>query len=214
MGTFNERNKQMFEKKPIITDDAIISALLGTIAQREAVFKYLYGNSSGYKSWVINHICTNQGDLANAEDVFQECLILLDRNIRENIFERNGSIKTYFFGIVKQYWFNQKRKMNKVINQEIPETQDFSYDIEGSLYYEEKKDLINEILTQIGGKCRQILSLYKLSLSNTEIAAELGLSSPEMAKKYTYRCREKFKAFVLKRSHLINLLSIKNSKNE
>ncbi|MBL7830785.1 MAG: hypothetical protein JNK41_07145, partial [Saprospiraceae bacterium] len=119
----------MFEKSAKITDEVIISALLGGVDQRELVFKYFYQNS-GYRSWVIDYVCSNQGDLASAEDVFQEAVIILDRSIRENKYEGSSSIKTYFFGIAKQYWFNQRRRMNKTIHLEIPDGPDQSLSIE------------------------------------------------------------------------------------
>lgn len=203
----------MFEKSAKITDEVIISALLGGVDQRELVFKYFYQNS-GYRSWVIDYVCSNQGDLASAEDVFQEAVIILDRSIRENKYEGSSSIKTYFFGIAKQYWFNQRRRMNKTIHLEIPDGPDQSLSIEDNLLQEDIRNLIDDILLKIGEQCKKVLSLYKLSLSNKEISAELGLSSPELAKKYTYRCREKFKAYVLKRADLMKMLSIKNSGHE
>ena len=172
------------------------------------IFKYFYTNS-GYRTWAIDYVCNNQGDISTAGDIFQECVILLDRNIRENRFERNSSIRTYFYGIVKQYWFNQRRKMNKVVHQEIPENHDQGPSIEDIIHRDEMSGIINKILEKIGEQCKKILSLYKLSLSNSEIAIELNLSSPEMAKKYNYRCREKFKAYVMQRTDIMNLLSIK-----
>lgn len=213
MGTFLQNNQQMFEKSAKITDEVIMSALLGGVDQRELVFKYFYQNS-GYRAWVLDYVCSNQGDLASAEDVFQEAVIILDRNIRENKYERTSSIKTYFFGIAKQYWFNQRRRMNKTIHLEIPDGPDQSLNIEDNLLQEDIRNLIDDILLKIGEQCKKVLSLYKLSLSNKEISAELGLSSPELAKKYTYRCREKFKAYVLKRADLMKMLSIKNSGHE
>lgn len=203
----------MFEKSAKITDEVIISALLGGVDQRELVFKYFYQNS-GYRSWVLDYVCSNQGDLPSAEDVFQEAVIILDRSIRENKYEGISSIKTYFFGIAKQYWFNQRRRMNKTIHLEIPDGPDQSLSIEDNLLQEDIRNLIDDILLKIGEQCKKVLSLYKLSLSNKEISAELGLSSPELAKKYTYRCREKFKAYVLKRADLMKMLSIKNSGHE
>jgi len=213
VGTFLQNNQQMFEKSAKITDEVIISALLGGVDQRELVFKYFYQNS-GYRAWVLDYVCSNQGDLASAEDVFQEAVIILDRNIRENKYERTSSIKTYFFGIAKQYWFNQRRRMNKTIHLEIPDGPDQSLNIEDNLLQEDIRNLIDDILLKIGEQCKKVLSLYKLSLSNKEISAELGLSSPELAKKYTYRCREKFKAYVLERADLMKMLSIKNSGHE
>lgn len=191
-----------------LSDEQIRIALLGNIQQREQLFAWLY-RTSGWREWVLQHIETEGGDQAAGQDVFQETLILFDRNLREGRFNGDSSLKTYFLGIAKQYWFNRRRNIHpdalpdhyEVPNTETPEHIALS---------EERQNIVNHILTVIGEHCRKVLSLYKLSLSNEEIARELGLSSPEMAKKYTYRCREKFKAYVLSQKGMLEQLDIKS----
>ena len=78
----------------------------------------------------------------------------------------------------------------------------------------EKELVINQILEYLGEHCRKVLALYKLSLSNEEIARELNLSSPELAKKYAYRCREKFKAYVMERKNIMDFLNIHHTNND
>lgn len=190
-----------------LNDDQIKAALLGSAPQREQLFAWLYRNS-GWREWVVSHVRSENGDEAAGQDVFQETLILFDRNLREGRFQGGSSLKTYFFGIAKQYWFNRRRGIRPgafpehydVPNTETPEHIALS---------QERQIIVNKILSVIGDHCRKVLSLYKLSLTNEEIASELGLSSPEMAKKYTYRCREKFKAFVLAQKDMLEQLDIK-----
>ncbi len=189
------------------SDEQIKTALLGTVQQREQLFTWLY-RASGWREWVLAHVRMEGGDEAAGQDVFQETLILFDRNIREGRFQGNSSLKTYFIGIAKQYWFNRRRGIRpgalpehyEVASLETPEQIALS---------EERQNMVNKILMVIGEHCRKVLSLYKLSLSNEEIARELGLSSPEMAKKYTYRCREKFKAYVLSQKDMIEQFDIR-----
>lgn len=188
-------------------DAQIIQQLLGSISQREALFAYLY-RASGWRQWVLHHVSNNGGDVPAGEDVFQESLILFDRNIREKRFLGGSSLKTYFMGIAKQYWFNRQRRIHPQsmpANYEVPtsETPEFL------ALQTERQHLIDDILGQLGEQCKKVLELYKLSLSNEEIAQTLGLSSPELAKKYTYRCREKFRAFVMKRKDILEHLDIR-----
>lgn len=195
-------------KNPVVrTDEQIIQALLGSAQQREEVFAYLY-QQVGWREWVLRHVVREGGDTSAGEDVFQESLILLDRNLREGRFRGGSSLQTYFLGIAKQWWFNRQRGIRPLPlppNYDRPETQT----PERTTLQNEQKLLIDNILSIIGDHCKKVLALYKLSLTNEEIAKELGLSSPEMAKKYTYRCREKFKAYVLSRTHLTEQLDIR-----
>lgn len=191
---------------PARSDEQIIQALLGSLRQREELFAYLY-RASGWREWVVRHVCQEGGDEPAGEDVFQETLILFDRNIREGRFREDSSLQTYFLGIAKQYWFNRRRNIRP---QSLPAEYDRPdhYHPEHITLQNERQHMINQILQVIGEHCKKVLELYKLSLSNEEIARELGLSSPEMAKKYTYRCREKFRAYVLGRPDLREQLDL------
>jgi RNA polymerase sigma factor (sigma-70 family) len=194
-------------KQRLLTDEAITQLLHGNVSQRESLFKYLY-EESGWRNWLIQYICKDNGDVQAAEDVFQETLILFDRNIRENRFQGGSNLQTYFLGIGKQYWFNRQRGIKPQPLEQQPE-QPHQETPENLYLTTERQNMIHEILEQIGEHCKKVLSLYKLSLSNEEIARELGLSSPELAKKYAYRCREKFKTYVLTRKDIMELLDIK-----
>jgi len=189
------------------SDEQIAQALLGSVQQREEAFAYLY-QRSGWREWVLRHVSLEGGDTAAGEDVFQESLILLDRNLREGRFRGGSSLQTYFLGIAKQWWFNRRRGIR-------PQPLSPDYDRpntetpEHAALQSERKQLIDNILDIIGEHCKKVLALYKLSLTNEEIAQELNLSSPEMAKKYTYRCREKFRAYVMGRADLLEQLDIR-----
>ena len=190
------------------TDEQIIQALLGNLSQREEAFAYLY-RSSGWREWVLRHVCREGGDEPAGEDVFQETLILFDRNIREGRFRGGSSLQTYFLGIAKQYWFNRRRNIRPG---PLPDTVKHYPDTDNPEQITlliERQQMISHILEMMGEHCKKVLELYKLSLTNEEIASELGLSSPEMAKKYTYRCREKFRAFVLGRKDMVEHLDIR-----
>ena len=209
-GTYQEvpeQTKQLLRKPAGLTDAQITQALLGAARQREAVFAYLY-RGSGWREWVLRHVHQEGGDEPAGEDVFQETLILFDRNIREDRFRGGSSLQTYFLGIAKQYWFNRRRNIR-------PGPLPPEYDRPDTLnpehitLHHERQNMIGQILQAMGDHCKKVLELYKLSLSNEEIALELGLSSPEMAKKYTYRCREKFRAFVLGRPDILEQLDIR-----
>ncbi|HRI58592.1 MAG TPA: sigma-70 family RNA polymerase sigma factor [Saprospiraceae bacterium] len=190
------------------TDEQITKALLGSVFQREELFAYLY-RSSGWREWVVRHVSREGGDEPAGEDVFQESLILFDRNIREGRFREGSSLQTYFFGIAKQYWFNRRRNIRpEPLRSKAYDHPDTDNPEQITLLIE-RQQMIDHILKMMGEHCKKVLELYKLSLTNEEIAHELGLSSPEMAKKYTYRCREKFRTFVLGRKDMVEHLDIR-----
>lgn len=193
--------------QPHPTDEEMIAALLGAMPEREQFFIYLY-ERSGWRKWLVNYVCMEGGNEQAGEDVFQETVILFDRNIREGRFKGGSALKTYFLGIGKQYWFNRQRGIKPVSLEQRPE-QTHQETPEHVFLTAERLRIVNDILDNIGTHCKKVLSLYKLSLSNEEIARELGLSNPELAKKYAYRCREKFRAYVLGRKEIIEHLDVR-----
>lgn len=194
------------------TDEMLKTAILGVEAQRQAAFIYLY-KEPGWREWVIRHVEKNGGDTNDGKDVFQETVIVFDRGIREKRFQGNVRLQTYFYGIAKWVWFNILRTRKRIMS--IPEISELTgVDVEAMILGEERKRAIFWIISQLSETCRKVLPLYLLSRTNEEIAKELGLSSPELAKKYNYRCREDFKKFVMEREWLRKLLSINNPGDE
>ncbi|MFN0217152.1 MAG: RNA polymerase sigma factor [Saprospiraceae bacterium] len=194
------------------TDDKLKSAILGNVAQREAAFSYLY-QQSNWREWVIAHVLKEGGDKQDGADVYQESVILLDRNIRQGRYEGGSTLRTYFYGIAKWGWFNLLRTRRRIVS--IPEIPELAgVDMETLILEEERKRAISWIILQLSETCRKVLPLYMLSHTNAEIAQELDLSSPEMAKKYIHRCREQFRKFVMQQEWLRKLLNINNPGDE
>ncbi len=194
------------------TDDNLKSAILGNPVQREAAFSYLY-LQSGWREWVIRHVGKNGGDTNKGKDVFQEGVILFDRNLRLGVFKDGSTLQTYFYGIAKWVWFNILRTRGRIVS--IPDIPELAgVDMETMILEEERKRAISWIISQLSETCRKVLPLYMLSHTNAEIAKELDLSSPEMAKKYIHRCREQFRKFVMQREWLRKLLNINNPGHE
>lgn len=177
------------------TDEELKAAILGTPAQREAAFICLYSKEAGWRSWVIGHVKSHSGNDQDGEDVFQESVILFDKGIRSGMPRSNVKLRTYFYGVAKWVWFNILRKQKRI--EYIPEIPELAgEDIEKLILEEERKRIIYGIIAQMDDTCRKLLPLWMRSYANEEIAKELGLSSEELANKYAYRCREKFKKFL------------------
>ena len=65
---------------------------------------------------------------------------------------------------------------------------------------------MSNILLQVGERCKKILELWKLSYSMEEIAAEVGFSSAQMARKNKYRCHKRLIELLEKHPKLKDLL--------
>ena len=190
-----------------LTDSELLAAIQQGGQRREGILRQIYQDDKLRKT-IVHHIVTHGGNSYDAEDVFQDAIILFDRQIREGNFKGQSSWSTYFIGIAKWRWYSIRRKFRVVVEPDLgndPSTES----VEARVIENERRDIIDEILSKIGDRCKNLLKLYKLSYSMEEIANELGLSSPELAKKNAYECRKKFKDFVTNNPLYKIILNIK-----
>ncbi len=154
------------------------------------------------------HVTKNGGNREDANDVFHDSIIILDRNIRQDKYKSEGSIAAYLYSICKFTWNNKWRKNIKTelvedFSQETPEE---SNSVHVHLINEETKLNLEKLLSKLDDSCRSILKMWQLSYSMQEIAEAQNLSSPQMAKKYRYRCMKKLMKVLDDNPELLNAL--------
>lgn len=174
--------------------------------QRTLAIGAIYQNLE-LKNRIMHHVRKYGGDQQEAQDVFHEGIISLDRNIRSQKFKQETSIEGYLFSICRFTWNNLWRKKSKTSSNEITE-QSIDLDIQPDsiLLSQEKRQYLEKVLELIDESCRKILTLWKASYSMQEIADACELSSKEMAKKYRYRCMKKLMSALEDQPKLISIL--------
>ncbi len=149
-----------------------------------------------YLPVVKKFILKNNGTRQEAEDIFQEGLVIFCNKATKNNFALTCSINTYIYSICKLLWLNELKKKNKSIkNNSIELTDKYLID-EINTDIEEDKPILKaqQAVMQLGQKCREILELfYFKKLSMKEIALKVGFASEKGAKNQKYRCIEKAK---------------------
>jgi len=156
----------------------------GIRKQDEKVLNWLYNN---FLQTVRHHILKNSGSEADVADVFQETIIALYRQISEDHFTLTSDLKGYFFGIARNLWSVQLRRIsrNTALDQDIADEDP----------QDENKDLLLErILARSFAKLqadfRQILQLFSDGLSYEEIARQMNLGSEAYARRKKYLAKE------------------------
>jgi RNA polymerase sigma factor (sigma-70 family) len=142
-----------------------------------------------YKKWPeIKHFLAQLGcSKENAEDVFQEALLIYVRKKNEIDFDLKVEPIYYVKNTCKFLWYNQARKTNR-----IPQT-DFPLELESfeSPWMEKELKLqqVESVLGQLGKQCQEILQLfYGLGWNMVDIAQKIGLRNDKVAKAQKYRC--------------------------
>ncbi len=150
--------------------------------------KQLYKSWPNAKRFLKTLGCTTN----NAEDIFQEALIIFVRKREDPNFEL--TVEPYFYvkNTCKLFWYNQSRKERKIgfneISEEIPEENDPWFEKEMKL------KSIEVALLKIGKQCQELLQLfYGLGWSMLDIAKKLDMRNDKVAKAQKYRCINKVK---------------------
>ena len=171
------------------TDNQFLEAIIAGGAIRQTALKGIYDDNE-LKRKVLGFVRNRKGNADDGQDMFHEGIIVLDRNIREGKFRGEAPLKGYLYSICRFLWMNQLRKnAHTTQGAEVAlANEPDEHTPEITLITQERKDLLNTLLNQLGERCQRILELWKLSYSMEEIAESLGFSSPDMARKAKYRC--------------------------
>lgn len=131
----------------------------------------------------------NSGNNDDAEDIFQDALVILYKNVQRDGFVLNGTLKNYLMAIVRNCWMQELRRRKKLketeLNIDVPVDE---YDDDHSFAF------AKTAFGLLGEKCRQILIMFYFKKNSyTEIAIAMAFSDDKVAKNQKYRCLQKAK---------------------
>ena len=171
-----------------LSDEEIITGLR---KRDNRVLQYIYKNSFNP---VKQLILSNAGSEADAEDIFQEALIIIFKKLKaEQAFELTSAFNTYIYSISRLLWLKQLRNIKKI------DIDPLNRDHEERIEFEppspvEDKDLRMAIyqrtLLKIPEDCQKILRLTAQDITSREIARQLGFRSEGYVRKRRHYCKE------------------------
>jgi RNA polymerase sigma factor (sigma-70 family) len=130
-------------------------------------------------------ILQNSGTEDDAIDIFQDALLIFNKNIKNGTFREESSIKTYLFGICKNLWLReiQIKKRAQTIP---PNLQDNDSD---DLEYLRNIEKVTLLLEQLQADCKKILvEFYYHNRSMGELKDLFQLNSIQATKNKKWRC--------------------------
>lgn len=162
-----------------------------TLKERNAALKALYQKWPEIKRYLGTLGCKT----ADAEDIFQEALLLFTRRLDDPDFELTVAPFHYVKSTCKFLWYNASRKQAKTRAGELHEN--ISEEESNWIFKELKLRQIESAIAKIGKQCQQLLKLfYGGGLSMTAIAQKVGLRNDKVAKAQKYRCINKVKEII------------------
>lgn len=139
---------------------------------------------------VIGWIVQNGGEAADAEDIFQEAMMVLYEKVQSKEFRLSCKIGTYLFAVSKHLWYkklhqNQRTFLGGDDAKEIAYEEDIISHEERELHYEQ----LDLALEKLGEPCRSLLkAYYQQEKSMQQIAEDFGYTNADNAKTQKYKC--------------------------
>jgi RNA polymerase sigma factor (sigma-70 family) len=173
-----------------MTDQDIINLI------RESKYSPAMKRLYAYLPVVKKFVLQNNGTRQEAEDIFQEGLVIFCRKLNNPDFLLTCSINTYLYSVCKLLWLDELKKGNKKLQtNSLPQADErledlINEDINDDRFVRQAQ----EAVMKLGQKCRELLELfYFKKQSMKDIAVKLGFASEKVAKNQKYRCIEKAK---------------------
>jgi len=170
-----------------MTDQEII--ILIKKGKQSKALAMLYKIYPAVQKYVLDY----GGTSSDAEDIFQDGLLIFMDKTNDPNFQLSASISTYLYGICKNLCREKHRiaKRSRIEDKELNE-HEFSKDIEEFNEEERKYQSLDQVLIESGKKCLDLLKMfYYDNLSMKVIAARMGFKSETSAKTQKYKCLEK-----------------------
>lgn len=158
----------------------------------EQMLVHLYKD---HYTMIRNFVLKNNGDEGMVEDILQECVIAVWRNVNKAEFILQAKLSTYIMAIAKNLWFKELKKQTR-----------FKYVDESEQYKEQGQEMkveldrhiIVQMVRDMDETCRKLLSYFYFDgLDNKTIAEKLEFANTDSVKSKKYQCFKRLQARVL-----------------
>ncbi|MCF1421020.1 RNA polymerase sigma factor [Mangrovimonas futianensis] len=156
--------------------------------QEEKAFLKLYALYPRIEKLILS----KGGTKNDAQDVFQESLIILHRNLEKTNFKLTSSFYTYLYSVSRFVWKDIQKGYSK---QELMDFSKEETEMFQDVLEERKFKLAEKAFSELGNRCRQLLQLFYLKdWSFKVIAIHMQFKSEKIAKNQKYKCLKKVKS--------------------
>lgn len=171
------------------SDDQILK---GILRHDNLILQYIY-KQFYYK--VNLFIKKNSGDEEDANDIFQEAIIIIYRKLKENdLILETSSFQGYLFSVCRFLWLKQLQK-RRVEQEKLNDTLPFNDEIYDDQLAElveknERYSLYQKHFKTLSTDCQKLLQMFFEKVPLSEIARIMGYKGEKYAKKRKFTCKE------------------------
>ncbi|SDE64779.1 RNA polymerase sigma factor [Riemerella columbipharyngis] len=160
-------------------------------------FGLLYEN---YFDMVNRFVTKNSGRTSDAEDIFQDTMVVLISKLNRDDFQLTASIKTYIMAIAKNLWLKKLRKTYREVEFTENYTDAFFEEITESIEQEKSyREKLRSYMGKITAHCRKLIyEIFFKEKSTQQIQQEYGYSSRHNVNNQKYKCIEQIRRAKIK----------------
>lgn len=151
---------------------------------------------------VLTKWIASRGGLdSDADDVFQEALLVVYEKAKSPEFCLTCKLSTYLFAVSKRIWYKKLDHASNFYNIDTEEGEEeqlfgHSYDADVQEHWEKEAQFeqLNQALDQLGEPCAALLKAFYIEKKNMqEIAEVFKYTNAENAKTQKYKCLTRLK---------------------
>ncbi len=171
------------------TDDLLIREIREGGLRRERAWEYIY------KAWYPHFLAPIQkkgGTPEQLKQVFGTAVVDVEKQVRKPGFSLStATLRTYITTALVNAWTKEQGKMSAANS-----TLEFAPELhagDSNEAFEEqaRKELLNEMIAQLGDDCKKVLTLYREGYQMNEIAEQMGWQGEQSAKNKKRECYKK-----------------------
>ncbi|WP_034688902.1 RNA polymerase sigma factor [Chryseobacterium hispalense] len=154
-----------------------------------------------YFPTVKNMVLSNKGSEDDAQDIFQDAMIVFLEKLRQENFILSASIKTYIYAVTKNLLLKTKRDGTQSRSLDYILNNDFLLQIEDTIEEEiSRVENLKEYVDQISLHCQKFINdVYLKNKTISQIQKEYGYTTKHNAQNQKYKCIEQLKAMIEKK---------------
>jgi RNA polymerase sigma factor (sigma-70 family) len=154
----------------------------------EKALDYIYHKN--FKS-IIKMVLNNKGTEDEAQDIYQDALIVLWQKVQKDDFVLTSKLSTYLYAICKNLWLRELERKSRLVGIEKDEVEFIN------LEQKERIKIIHDCIDSLGDTCKKVLTYYYFDgMSMLEIAKKLGFANADTAKSKKYKCKKELDSLI------------------
>lgn len=195
----------MGDKKDF-TDQSLIHVLRSEANPDDAI-RHLYRTQYRLTAAYIKQ---NSGTEEDAEDIFQELVLVFIDILKKDKFRGESSVSTFLYALTRNIWLNElnRKDKSKRRDQIFEKGKDKAdLDVSHLIADRETKMQLMNVVDKLGETCKKILlAFYFENLAIREILQNLNYENEQVVRNKKYKCLKQLEQMMMAEPNLVKNL--------